>query len=54
VRERKGRTSTEHSFVLDVDLPPIPQGWCETGAAGNSAPQAVGWEANKEGKLGPR
>mmetsp|Transcript_31027 Transcript_31027/g.80814 ORF Transcript_31027/g.80814 Transcript_31027/m.80814 type:complete len:884 (+) Transcript_31027:49-2700(+) len=64
VRDRRGRTNADHSPLLHVDLPPVPKGWCgcdavpgpDSAVPGQDipVPEAVGWEANKAGKLAPR
>jgi len=58
VRDRKGRANSEASLVLNVSLPPMPEGWCAHGSSGEGGaagvPEAVGWEANKERRLSPR
>ncbi len=49
-----GRLDPARSLLLHVGLPPVPQGW-QQGAAGEAGcPEAVGWEANEQGKLLPR
>ncbi|KAF5842096.1 hypothetical protein DUNSADRAFT_9355, partial [Dunaliella salina] len=74
----KGRTCADHSLLLHVELPPVPQtgvgsdvrrpqpaaacgaATCATRLAlprhgqDSAVPEAVGWEANKAGKLAPR
>ncbi|KAK9814486.1 hypothetical protein WJX72_006655 [[Myrmecia] bisecta] len=51
VRELRGKADPTVSIVLDVELPPLPEGWCE---GDQSPPAAMGWEPNAKGKLGPR
>ncbi|KAI8475829.1 MAG: E1-like protein-activating [Monoraphidium minutum] len=63
VRDGKGRLDARRSFVVDVALPEIPEGWCGGGGASGgaaaaegprAAPDTVGWEANSQGKLAAR
>eukprot|EP00195_Chlamydomonas_chlamydogama_P004652 CAMPEP_0202920432 /NCGR_PEP_ID=MMETSP1392-20130828/76854_1 /ASSEMBLY_ACC=CAM_ASM_000868 /TAXON_ID=225041 /ORGANISM="Chlamydomonas chlamydogama, Strain SAG 11-48b" /LENGTH=678 /DNA_ID=CAMNT_0049613927 /DNA_START=212 /DNA_END=2249 /DNA_ORIENTATION=- len=53
VREsRTGRVDPESSFLMEVQLPDIPEAWrSQSDAAG---PEAVGWQANAQGKLLPK
>jgi ubiquitin-like modifier-activating enzyme ATG7 len=43
-----GRMDPQRSFVVSVQLPELPQGWKE---GQGEAPDAVGWEANAQGRL---
>jgi ubiquitin-like modifier-activating enzyme ATG7 len=43
-----GRMDPQRSFVVTVQLPALPQGWKE---GQGEAPDAVGWEANAQGRL---
>jgi ubiquitin-like modifier-activating enzyme ATG7 len=51
VRDARGRCDAGRSFVVDVNIPEVPEdGW---GGAGD-APAGVGFEANAAGRLAPR
>ncbi|KIY95304.1 autophagy-related protein 7 [Monoraphidium neglectum] len=54
IRDGKGRLDAQRSFIIDVALPEVPEGWCCGGDGGAAAPDAVGWEANTQGKLAAR
>ncbi|GBF90994.1 ubiquitin-like modifier-activating enzyme [Raphidocelis subcapitata] len=55
VRDARGRCDAARSFVVDVNLPELPDGWGDAaGDAAAGAPDAVGWETNVVGRLAPR
>lgn len=49
VRDVRGRCDPGRSMLLQVGLLALPEGWCD-----GTAPEAVGWEANAQGKLAAR
>ncbi len=51
MRERNGVLDEARSLVIDARLPAVPEGWK---AGEGESPEAVGWEARADGKLGPR
>lgn len=51
LRLQGGQPNAEASLLFNVQLPEIPEGWCQ---GEGEAPAALGWEAGARGKAAPR